>query len=72
MQNKINTIVIPGDVIGEITDTKLQLGTGIIQNKDTLIATKAGILRHKPPDKYWIENNQKRVLLTMISFEEQF
>jgi exosome complex component RRP40 len=65
MQNKIDTVVIPGDVIGEIRTTKLQLGAGIIQNKDTLIATKAGVLRHKPPDKYWIENNQKRYVPTV-------
>jgi hypothetical protein len=66
MQNKVNTVVIPGDVIGYIADSKLHLGPGIIQNRDTLIATKAGILRYKPPDRYWIENNQKRVLTLLI------
>ena len=42
----------------------MRIGPGLMQNKDTLFATKAGHLKYSPQHKfYWIENNQKRVCI---------
>lgn len=62
MNTMVDQIVIPGTIIGslDISGT-IRLGPGLIQDHDNVIATKAGILRSKNSQKYWIENSQKRV-----------
>jgi len=64
-QEKLNKTVLPGDVIGSISakQGKLRLGMGLMQNKDSIVATKCGVLRSKG-NRYWVENHQKRVYLT--------
>ncbi|KAM9946248.1 hypothetical protein ACTFIZ_010314 [Dictyostelium cf. discoideum] len=53
--------VVPGDVIGKIGDLKVRIGPGLLQTKDTVLATKAGVLRYSKFHRfYWIENEQKR------------
>lgn len=63
MQAFVDQPVIPGDVVGSIAGIAeaVRLGPGLTQNGESITATKAGILRHRAPDKYWIENSQKRV-----------
>lgn len=60
--DKIDQFVIPGDVIGRFT-SNVKLGPGLSQQMSNIIATKAGLLKHRAPNKYWIENKQKRVSL---------
>jgi exosome complex component RRP40 len=70
MDAKTNVPVVPGDVIGRLTATQtttIRLGQGLIQDGDTIIATKAGILRFRAPDKYYIEASQKRVRCASVA-----
>eukprot|EP01112_Ceratiomyxa_fruticulosa_P013283 TRINITY_DN3728_c0_g2_i2.p1 TRINITY_DN3728_c0_g2~~TRINITY_DN3728_c0_g2_i2.p1 ORF type:complete len:233 (-),score=39.83 TRINITY_DN3728_c0_g2_i2:33-731(-) len=61
MNSKVDSFIIPGDVIGNISDLNIRIGPGLIQNKEAIIATKPGVLRYSETHKfYWIENNQKR------------
>ncbi|KAI8136905.1 hypothetical protein BJV82DRAFT_661645 [Fennellomyces sp. T-0311] len=54
-------VVIPGDVIAEATESTITLGPGLRQDGEHIVATKAGVLRHLSPGKWWIESNQKRI-----------
>ncbi|EFC38600.1 predicted protein [Naegleria gruberi] len=66
---KVNHAVLPGDVIGSL-DEKLastlqqssivKIGHGLLQLESNIIATKAGLLRFIPPNRYFVENNQHR------------
>eukprot|EP01117_Protostelium_nocturnum_P012344 TRINITY_DN454_c0_g1_i3.p1 TRINITY_DN454_c0_g1~~TRINITY_DN454_c0_g1_i3.p1 ORF type:complete len:254 (+),score=84.80 TRINITY_DN454_c0_g1_i3:38-763(+) len=59
--NKIDKVVLPGDVIANWTEGKpFRVGPGLLQNQDKIIATKAGILRSPLPKYFWVECNQKR------------
>eukprot|EP01100_Stratorugosa_tubuloviscum_P014839 TRINITY_DN8168_c0_g1_i1.p1 TRINITY_DN8168_c0_g1~~TRINITY_DN8168_c0_g1_i1.p1 ORF type:complete len:283 (+),score=138.85 TRINITY_DN8168_c0_g1_i1:46-849(+) len=59
--NKINRIVIPGEIIGRVEPgLSLVLGTGLYQNNDSIVASKAGMLRFKRPHKFWVECNALR------------
>ncbi|EGG13576.1 Putative nuclease [Cavenderia fasciculata] len=61
MNTKIDQFVVPGDAIGQIDDLKVRIGPGLLQNKDQVVASKAGVLRFSKFHKfYWIENEQKR------------
>ncbi|KAI9264916.1 exosome complex component RRP40-like protein [Phascolomyces articulosus] len=55
-------IVIPGDIINEATEKNITLGPGLRQEGEHIVATKAGILKHLSPGKWWIESNQKRYI----------
>ncbi|KAL6057006.1 Ribosomal RNA-processing protein 40 [Balamuthia mandrillaris] len=61
----VGKVVLPGDVLGRIDATfvpknkKLRIGAGVMQHKDYLLATKAGVVRNKGA-RYWIESHQKR------------
>eukprot|EP00794_Sanderia_malayensis_P008250 gene8250-9132_t len=65
MEDKVNRVVMPGDVLGEIDPTskekeKIKLGPGLRQENGQVFACKAGILRSKKPKIFWIDSNQKR------------
>lgn len=68
IDSKVDKVVFPGDVVGSITDFKIRLGPGLMQNQENIVATKCGILRNPQAKYYWIENNQKRVDFTFVSF----
>ena len=59
--------VLPGDSI-LIDSESLVLGPGLImQNEDSIISTKAGILHSKENETKWfVESNQRRVGETLI------
>lgn len=62
-QQKVVTrkVVLPGDVIADLNDNQnLRFGPGLIQNKDNIVSTKAGVLQFKPPGKFWVDGTQKR------------
>mmetsp|Transcript_25169 Transcript_25169/g.81194 ORF Transcript_25169/g.81194 Transcript_25169/m.81194 type:complete len:270 (+) Transcript_25169:15-824(+) len=55
--------VLPGD---DITDSVLQItaevriGDGLAQRGDSLVVTKAGLLKFRPPNRFWVDTPQKR------------
>lgn len=57
----VNKVVFPGDIVGKITDFKIRLGPGLLQNGEHITATKCGVLRNPITKYFWIENQQKRV-----------
>ncbi|KAI7869445.1 hypothetical protein BDF14DRAFT_1782127 [Spinellus fusiger] len=63
-----NQVVLPGDIIPVSTHTStsddtLVLGPGLRQEGDTIVAIKAGLLRHlEAGNRWWIESNQKRYI----------
>lgn len=63
IKEKINHVVLPGEVIGPVDSLGIKLGLGLIQDRGDVVATKAGVLRYKHPETYFIENSQKRVCL---------
>ncbi|CAK4085000.1 unnamed protein product [Aphanomyces euteiches] len=57
---------LPGDdVTQHITNVtrKLRLGAGLIaDDQNRVVCTNAGVLRYRPPNRYWIDFNHKRYL----------
>lgn len=39
----------------------IKLGSGLIQRDEDILAVKAGLLNFQKPNKFWIENRQRRV-----------
>lgn len=61
----VNTLVLPGDTIVEVTATeekKCIVGPGLRKEGDRIVATRAGILKHRRPNTYWVEGHQKRYI----------
>ena len=60
-----NCVVMPGD---DLTDmilpitSKIRIGQGISQTSSGVHATKSGILRFKAPNRFWVENSQRRYI----------
>lgn len=58
------TVVLPGDDVTEATTRttrSLRLGPGLVQHtQDKVLATRAGVLRYRPPCSYWVESNGRR------------
>ena len=61
LQKHCNKVVMPGETIGTIKDTKIRLGPGLAQNQQYIVVTKSGILRNPTIKYFWVENIQKRV-----------
>uniref|UniRef100_A0ACD5VJU8 Uncharacterized protein n=1 Tax=Avena sativa TaxID=4498 RepID=A0ACD5VJU8_AVESA len=61
----VDDYVVPGDVIldlADMTNQTIKLGAGLRQDCDTIQVTSAGRLRLSKPNKYWVENSQKRYI----------
>lgn len=68
---QIGEVVLPGDVfrfnVSSVEDDssvkaeKIICGPGLRRNGDEIQVYKSGILRHKQPNLYWIDSQQKRV-----------
>lgn len=58
------TVVLPGDDVTESTTRTtrtLRLGPGLVQHTpEKVLATRAGVLRYRPPCSYWVESNGRR------------
>ncbi|KAH8328191.1 hypothetical protein KR067_005580 [Drosophila pandora] len=58
------TIVMPGERISSIEEVaktkRVILGPGLRRVDDTVVASKAGPLRHKEPNTFWVDNYQRR------------
>ncbi|XP_064477486.1 exosome complex component RRP40-like [Ornithodoros turicata] len=57
-----NELILPGDKVDiPVTDhSKCVLGPGLHKQDDSIISTKAGILRSRNKNTYWVEAHQKR------------
>ncbi|XP_034668791.1 exosome complex component RRP40 [Drosophila subobscura] len=59
-----SAIVMPGERITRIEEVakekRVILGPGLRRLDDTVVASKAGPLRHKEPNTFWIDNYQRR------------
>ncbi|PWZ33475.1 putative exosome complex component rrp40 [Zea mays] len=65
----VDNYVVTGDVVldlSEMNNQTIKLGAGLRQECDTIEATSAGKLRQLKPNKYCIENSQKRNFLVDI------
>ena len=63
MESLINSIVVPGDVILDLTaevKSKIIVGPGLRVSSNKIIATKCGILHKKGSNVYWVDSRQKR------------
>ncbi|XP_065069498.1 putative exosome complex component rrp40 [Rhopilema esculentum] len=65
MEEKVNTVVLPGDVIYELEATSddkeaFRFGPGIREESGKIMSSKAGVLRTKEPNILWIDSNQRR------------
>lgn len=63
-------LVVPGDEI-EIKkkgDVEVIIGPGLRKNtQNSIVATKAGLLRQKENNFFWIDSYQKRVIYFILS-----
>ncbi|KAF6157377.1 hypothetical protein GIB67_004315 [Kingdonia uniflora] len=54
---------VPGDVVLDLStmsNQTIKLGEGLRQDCDAISVVKTGTLRFSKPNKYWVENSQKR------------
>ncbi|XP_057951986.1 uncharacterized protein LOC131146409 [Malania oleifera] len=59
----VDQLVVPGDVVLDLstmTNQTIKLGGGLRQDRDSISVMRAGKLRFSRPNKYWVENSQKR------------
>ncbi|KAJ3432391.1 exosome complex component rrp40 [Anaeramoeba flamelloides] len=56
----LGTFVLPGEKLGEMNSNPIKIGNGLVIRNGSIVSSKCGILQFKKPDKYWINNNQKR------------
>ncbi|KTF90079.1 hypothetical protein cypCar_00024548 [Cyprinus carpio] len=68
-KEKIGEVLLPGDVFsfrlpesgdGSIKTEKIICGPGLRRNGEEVQVCKSGILRHKQPNMYWIDSQQRR------------
>ena len=61
----VGSVHLPGDVLRELKQSessgKTVLGPGLKKESGEVRVIKAGILRYKEPNVYWIDCHQKRV-----------
>jgi len=61
----VSKTLVPGDVVLDLKQTKkvLRVGSGLRQDGDSIMTTKAGTLQfQKNINKYWMEGSQKRYI----------
>lgn len=74
LKNKVGEVLLPGDEFSFDTDDTISLtehvrpekvvcGPGLRRSGDRLLVCKSGVLRHKQPNMFWIDSQQKRVRL---------
>ncbi|XP_068633583.1 exosome complex component RRP40 [Battus philenor] len=66
MKVSIGEVVLPGDYCDEIFSvgkkSKVIIGPGLHKEVDRVYITKAGVLKKKNPNTYWVDNYQKRYI----------
>ncbi|CAK1580637.1 unnamed protein product [Parnassius mnemosyne] len=66
MKASVGDVVLPGDYCEEISavgeKAKVIIGPGLQKEIDHVYVTKAGILKKRNPNTYWVDNYQKRYI----------
>lgn len=66
MLGKVGDILMPGDIAVDAQQAsqskKVILGPGLRKHGEAVIASKAGILKTKAPNTFWIDSYQKRYI----------
>lgn len=64
MTNESRQLLMPGDIVSEVqaaaANKKVILGPGLRKHNEQVVACKAGILKSRLPNIYWIDSYQKR------------
>jgi exosome complex component RRP40 len=63
--------VLPGDDVTAVAarvSRRLALGDGLVQQGEAVIAVRAGVLRYRPPNRYWVEHNQRKYIPAVEDF----
>lgn len=72
VQDKVGDVLLPGDEFPFDTDDticltepvkpeKVVCGPGLRRSGARLVVCKSGVLRHKHPNTFWIDSQQRRV-----------
>ena len=69
--DNVGKIFMPGEKVLKFEESseqgKVVIGPGLKRLSSALVSTKAGVLRHKEPNIWWIDSCQKRVSLMWIT-----
>ncbi|XP_061895598.1 exosome complex component RRP40-like [Entelurus aequoreus] len=71
LKNKVGMVLLPGDEFSFDTDDTIPLknpvkadkvvcGPGLRRSGERLLVSKSGVLRHKHPNMFWMDSQQKR------------
>ncbi|KAJ8247646.1 hypothetical protein GJAV_G00248650 [Gymnothorax javanicus] len=61
LKENVGEVLLPGDTFSfEGKPEKVICGPGLRRNGDEILVCKCGVLRHKHPNMYWIDSQQKR------------
>ncbi|XP_034039871.1 exosome complex component RRP40-like [Thalassophryne amazonica] len=71
LKNRVGEVVLPGDEFCFHTDDTISLtdpaqaekmicGPGLRRNGERLVVCKSGVLRHKTPNVFWIDSQQRK------------
>lgn len=77
LKDKVGQILVPGDEFCCVSEDTISLtahaqpekvvcGPGLRRSANRLQVCKSGVLRHKEPNMFWMDSQQKRVSLTGI------
>ncbi|XP_013416655.1 exosome complex component RRP40-like [Lingula anatina] len=65
---EVGSVVLPGDqvrlMINTEDSTRFVTGPGLRRDSDQVTVSKAGILKYKEPNIYWVDSRQKRYIPT--------
>lgn len=75
LKEKVGDVLLPGDEFASEAEETISLteatkaekvvcGPGLRRSGDRLLVCKSGVLRHKQPNLFWIDSQQRRVSLT--------
>ena len=69
LDDYIDKLVLPGDVLLREVTAQITLGPGLCQDAEgSVVASKAGILRHRA-SVYWLDTKEKRVRTEFFCLE---
>ncbi|XP_034721812.1 exosome complex component RRP40-like, partial [Etheostoma cragini] len=71
LKDKVGDVLLPGDEFSFQTDDTISLtergkpekvvcGPGLRRSGDRLLVCKSGVLRHKQPNMFWMDSQQRR------------
>ncbi|XP_040029307.1 exosome complex component RRP40 [Gasterosteus aculeatus] len=71
LRDRTGEVLLPGDefsfdtddtisLTGPVKPEKVVCGPGLRRSGDRLLVCKSGVLRHKPPNMFWMDSQQRR------------